>query len=521
MSVRRKCFRAMLAGLFMAMGAYAAFSQTAAPVPARPALAQGSEQQAQQKRPEVFFPMTDQPEMEMHHHGQISVVMPQFPRLGDSQRVVSGPIYELKDLEKMASEHNPTLAQAQREIEAARGQKLQAGLYPNPTVGYKGDEIRGGSYGGGEQGFFVQQPIILGGKLALDRKVRGAEQKQREVEADAQRRRVENDVRMAYYRVLAAQERLALKRNILAILQSTVRIVGQLGRVGQADETEILEAEAEQQRMEIAVGIAEHLLRREWTVLASVVGVPSLPVGGVAGRIDADLPPLDQDQLLASLLAESPAIRSAQANVERAEASLHRAKREPIPDLIVQGGLQQNLESLDASQNRKVGLQGFAEVGVQLHLWDRNQGAIAAEGAGVEAAREEVRRVELELRNRFAMYGEDYGSSRLIADKYRVQILPRLERAYKLMVEQYGLMTASFIRVLILERMLYENETAYVDALERTWTSSIALRGFLLAGSLDSQNSRSSGRANGGGDALPPIEQGNSLIGSPSGLGFK
>jgi cobalt-zinc-cadmium efflux system outer membrane protein len=191
--------------------------------------------------------------------------------------------------------------------------------------------------------------------------------------------------------------------------------------------------------LEIAVGIAEHLLRREWTVLASVVGVPSLPAGGVAGRIDANLPPLDQDQLLSSLLAESPAIRSAQANVERAEASLHRAKREPIPDLIVQGGLQQNLESLDASQNRKVGLQGFAEVGVQLHLWDRNQGAIAAEGAGVEAAREEVRRVELELRNRFAMYGEDYLSSRLIADKYRVEILPRLERAYELMVEQYGL----------------------------------------------------------------------------------
>jgi hypothetical protein len=32
--------------------------------------------------------------------------------------------------------------------------------------------------------------------------------------------------------------------------------------------------------------------------------------------------------------------------------------------------------------------------------------------------------------------------------------------------------------------MLYENETAYIDALERTWTSSIALRGFLLEGAL-------------------------------------
>jgi outer membrane protein, heavy metal efflux system len=521
MSVRRNCFRAMLVVLLMAMGAYAAFSQTAASVPAAKKPEQGRGQQPQQARPEVFFPMAEQPEMEMHQHGQISEVMPEFPRLGESQRVVTGPIYELQDLEKIASEHNPTLAQAQREIEAARGQKLQAGLYPNPAVGYKGDEIRGGSYHGGEQGFFVQQPIILGGKLGLDRKVRGAEEKQREVEADAQRQRVENDVRMAYYRVLAAQERLALKRSILGISQSTVRIVAQLGRVGQADETEILEAEAEEQRMEIAVGIAEQMMRREWTTLVSVLGVPSFTAGGVAGRIDADLPPLDQDQLLASLLAESPTIRSARSDLERNEALLQRAKREPIPDLIVQGGLQQNLESLGVPQNRKVGLQGFAEVGVQLHLWDRNQGTIAAEGAGVEAAREEVRRVELELRNRFAMYGEDYGSSRLIADKYRVEILPRLERAYKLMVEQYGRMTASFIRVLILERMLYENETAYVDALEHTWTSSIALRGFLLEGSLGPKNSRSFGSANSGGDMRQPMGGENKLIGSPSGLGFR
>ena len=57
----------------------------------------------------------------------------------------------------------------------------------------------------------------------------------------------------------------------------------------------------------------------------------------------------------------------------------------------------------------------------------------------MEAAHEEVRGVEPELRNRFAIYGEDYGSSRLIADKYRLEVLPRLERAYnayKLMVEQ-------------------------------------------------------------------------------------
>jgi outer membrane protein TolC len=92
--------------------------------------------------------------------------------------------------------------------------------------------------------------------------------------------------------------------------------------------------------------------------------------------------------------------------------------------------------------------------------------------------------VDLMLRDRFAMYTEDYSSARFTAERYRTEILPRLEHAYKLMTEQYGLMTASFIRVLMLQRMLYENETAYVDALERTWTSSVALSGYLLEGSL-------------------------------------
>src|SRR5258708_19401847 len=86
------------------------------------------------------------------------------------------------------------------------------------------------------------------------------------------------------------------------------------------------------------------MLRREWAMLTSVLGVPLLPQGGVAGRIDADLPPLDRDQLLASLLATSPAVRVAQAKVERAEAALRRAKREPFPALIFRGGLQKNFQ---------------------------------------------------------------------------------------------------------------------------------------------------------------------------------
>src|SRR5712691_6747721 len=53
----------------------------------------------------------------------------------------SATAISVADLEQLALQHNPTLAQAALQVEAARGKALQAGLYPNPTVGYAGELI--------------------------------------------------------------------------------------------------------------------------------------------------------------------------------------------------------------------------------------------------------------------------------------------------------------------------------------------------------------------------------------------
>jgi outer membrane protein TolC len=74
----------------------------------------------------------------------------------------------LEQLQQMALQNNPTFRQSAANIQAAEGRKQQSGLYPNPTVCYQGEQIRGGSFHGGEQGFFVQQDIVLGGKLGLN-----------------------------------------------------------------------------------------------------------------------------------------------------------------------------------------------------------------------------------------------------------------------------------------------------------------------------------------------------------------
>jgi cobalt-zinc-cadmium efflux system outer membrane protein len=417
-----------------------------------------------------------------HHHHQIEPVKPVFPRLGKGQEQIEGTKYTLDQLERMALAANPTLAEAEAEIRAAQAKHLQAGLYPNPRVGFEGEELRGGTYGGGEKGFFVAQPLITAGKLGLHRKIVDQEIQISRQQAEAQRYRILNGVRTAYARLLAAQEMVETRKDLVQIAENTLKVAQQLHNIGQADDTEVLQAEIEDQQAEIGVVTEENTLRRLWTGLLAVMGNPGVPAKGVAGGLDTDLPQLSEERALDSILKDSPAVKIAQAGVAGAEATLKRARVETIPDIELKGGLQQNSESLGRG---KVGLQGFAEIGVELHIFDRNQGNVQAARAEVERARHELQRVDLALRDQTSSMYRDYQNAKVVADRYGTEILPRARKAYELMLQRYGLTLASFTSVLNLQRVLFRLETDYITALENLKINAVLLDGFLLSGGLD------------------------------------
>ena len=417
-----------------------------------------------------------------HHHHQIEPVKPVFPRLGKGQEHIEGTKYTLDQLERTALAANPTLAEAESEVRAAQGRRLQAGLYPNPRVGFEGEELRGGAYGGGEKGFFVAQPLITAGKLGLNRKIVDQEIQISRQQAEAQRFRILNAVRIAYARLLAAQEMVETRKDLVEIAKNTLKVAQQLHNIGQADDTEVLQAEIEDQQAEIGVVTEENTLRRLWTGLLAVMGNPGVPAGGVAGGLDAELPQLSEERALDSILKDSPAVKIAQAGVAGAEATLKRARVETIPDIELKGGLQQNSESLGRGN---VGLQGFAEIGVELHIFDRNQGNVQAARAEVERARHELQRVDLALRNQTSGMYRDYQNAKVVADRYGTEILPRARKAYELMLQRYGLTLVSFTSVLNLQRILFRLETDYITALENLKINAVLLDGFLLSGGLD------------------------------------
>ena len=439
---------------------------------------------AQQQQP----PPSSEGEMQgmegMHHMGHIEVVKPDLPRLGRGQEAASSGLVRLEDLERMALEKNPTLVQASAEVHSAKARQLQSGLYPNPKVGYSGDEIRGGSFGGGEQGFFVSQPIVMAGKLGLNRKIFGHDVRISEIEAREQRLRVLNAVQIGFYRVLSAQEMLEAKKDLARISTETVTISRQLRNVGQADESEVLQAEVDEQMLQMDVMTQESTLRQEWRALAAIIGNPGLEIGTVGGSLDKDPPDLDEQQAIEALLRDSPSVAIAQAGVDRAHAVLARARREPIPDLEVRVGLSHSGEFLEPS-NRPVGLIGFAEVGVQIPIFNRNQGNTQAARDTIERAQAEKMRVDLALRERAARVLDLYRASQIMVNQYRNQLLPRGQKAYELLVERYGRMTASYPQVLKTKRMLYQLQADYISALEHLWVNAITLKGLLLTDGLE------------------------------------
>jgi cobalt-zinc-cadmium efflux system outer membrane protein len=384
----------------------------------------------------------------------------------------------LEDLERMALAANPTLAQAEANQRAAAALARQAGLYPNPTLGYYGDEIRGGSIGGGKQGGFVSQTIVLGGKLHAARRVAELQAAEVATSAQAQRLRVLNNVRAFFYQALAAERLVEVSRNLDTLATDSAETAHQLANVGQADRPDVLQAEVEQQQAAMAVRVAQQSLLASWRMLAAVAGKPGLPLSPLQGDLEA-VPALDYQEWLAATLSRSPQIQLAQQAVERAEASLVYARKAPIPDLQVTGTLVQSYEPL-ARPGSVTGVQAGGQIGVQLPVFNRNRGSIAAARDEIASANQELARRKLELERGLAGLFRDYDAARVSVQQYQTEMLPRAQEAYKLYQANYQAMAGAYAQVLISQRTLFHLEADYIQQLANAWQSALAIQGFGL-----------------------------------------
>ncbi len=417
-------------------------------------------------------------------HNNVQVEVPELPYLPGADPTVDttpvGPAVTIETFERLAMQ-SPDVVQARTAVDAARGTARQAGLLPNPAIGYSADEMSGGEPAhGGQHGFFVDQVIPLGGKLGKRRDALLAAAAEAEARLEVAKFTALNTVRLAYFDALAAQQRADLERRMVALLQEAVRTSYGLYNVGQADRPDVLEIEIEARRAQVRLVTARKEVERTRAQLAIAAADPQLSFGRLEGRLEDALAIADA-AALAHVLAKSPELVAARAGVERANKALRAARAERNPDLLLKGGARYNREHIELPGNDiHLGWQGFFEAGVTVPIFDRNQGNIAAAEAELRAAEADVRRVEMSIRSRHANALEGYREAARIAEAYRTEIMPRAEEAYRLYLEKYGAMMAAYPQVLISRRTLLESNLEYLEAVEKLYRAGLPLRGYLI-----------------------------------------
>lgn len=386
----------------------------------------------------------------------------------------------LVDVEAIALERHPVLRQAKAAVAAAEARRRQAGRYPNPTVGAVGDELnqRLPELRGGEVGAFVEQRIVTGGKLSLEQRVAEHERTAAEAELEAQRMRLLNRVRGFFYANLAAQRVIELQQQLLGLSNEAVDVSKELANVGQADRPDVLQTEIEAQSAAMALEQAQLERDALWRRLAAATGDAALPLQALAGDIES-VPALEQQAAIERILAESPEIDHATAEVARAEARVAREKVEIVPDIQAEGGFRYNPATFIRGQ--PIGREGFFQVGVEIPIFDRNRGGIAEAKAELEHAEADVEMVRLSIHDRLAVAYGQYAASKALANRYRDEMLPRAREAYQLYLEGFRRMAAAYPQALIAKRSLIELERDYVRTLNRAWQAAVAIEGMLLS----------------------------------------
>ena len=383
----------------------------------------------------------------------------------------------LADLEQMALVSNPSVARAAALARAAQGNYIQVGLPPNPVVGYEGQQV--GSGGRAEQdGVFVQQEFVRGGKLRLNRQAAAQEWARREQELAAQQQRVLTDVRMAYYAVLIAQLQEDQYGKLVESAGTIVDYNERMQKQGERSRGEVIQVTLERERYRTGALNAGRRKLAAWRELAAVVGRPELPPERLDGSPDGPGPAYDWDAVLQRLLSTSPEVAAAMADIERARWALQRALVEKTPNVTVQGLVNVRDEGIGGRPD------GSVMVGLPLPLWNKNQGGIIQAQGEVAAAERALDQLQLDLQQRLAQVFERYSNARNYAERYKGLLKGLSDEWLQLNEQLRQAGEVAQLDVILFQRTYAQTQLDYLEALRDQRQAEAEIEGLLLSKSL-------------------------------------
>lgn len=278
-----------------------------------------------------------------------------------------------------AHQRTPALQAAAAGVRAAEASLDASRLRPNPVLNIEAENVLGSGpysgFSGGEKTYSLSLPVELGGKRQARIGVAEAERSAAGISVVTARAEVTLRITLAYTAAIAAERRLALAREELALAERSERVARERVDAGKASPLErqrgqviLINAQVKEQRLGRAADTASGALARLLDLPApSTLAAPwfdDFRTTAPSGRDGALLPVAAADAQVAAARARSSAARSAR-----------------IPDLVVTAGTRRYGDSRDSA----------AVLGLSIPLPVFNRG-----GAELARTRAELERAQAE-----------------------------------------------------------------------------------------------------------------------------
>jgi cobalt-zinc-cadmium efflux system outer membrane protein len=375
----------------------------------------------------------------------------------------------LQRLEELADQYHPILPRDRAQIDAARGQATQAGMWNNPRFDTNNPQVFNGRNTALNAGF--QQEIPVMGKKRLDQAAANEVARQQEFNLAQDRYSLLTAIRQQFYQVLSDQQRIQVLRQMVEVLEKSYRTGEDLKKGGLAAEIDLVPLRIEWRRAVGNLQSSIRLLESDRKQLSDLVGLPGLVDRDVVGEFTGDYPIFDKEQLERYVTQQHTQVRIAQAVIAQSKTQLRRAEVEPFPNPYMGPAYQYGLVP---------GLEQFwFNIQFDIPVLNRNQGGIRAARGNLRASEENLVATQYNLLNQAHNLIGQYEAARAIVAEFEKNILPDSREGLQKALDAYAKRTMDLATFLTVQRSVVQANSDYLDALNNLWSNAVQLAGLL------------------------------------------
>ena len=384
-------------------------------------------------------------------------------QLGSAQTSLS-----LKDAIALAVSRRPELRASSAKIESYGGLRQQASLRPNPRLILQSEDFHASNFNFAEQSqtyAYASQVFEAPGKRSGRIAVANQAIERSRAQADAVRREIVLNAGQAYWDAEAAQMLRDLYAQADDYFRQTVDYHQARFKEGKLAEVDHLRVRLERERIHAAAENANLDAQRSLLRLARELSSPANGKWALVENFQSlEIPP-DQPPS-GDLVAARPEGRAALAALAEARANVDLQKANGRQDIQGLFGYKRN------------GIDNAMIAGVQINLpvFDRNQGALAASQADARGAEDNVAVLRNQIVSEVTLARQEYQMRR---DQYLQTFQPLRDRAVEISDISRGAYREGgldLVRLLDAERLRIEAQISWVNALLSYHQSVAALK---------------------------------------------